>query len=353
VIYHELIEDARPRILRHARSDPDERILRWIFLNVLTHPARLKLAMLPARLLQKLGIFRLLQQVGAFRLLPAKFEKLVQMLPEAGPLWSRSLRGGNLSPRLIERRERSEHPESVAFFEGCIGSVIFEQVNRQSIELLSACGAKVSVPEQQACCGAIHHHNGDHHGALERARRNIDAFADAGLIVTNVAGCGAMLREYDLLLRDDPRYADRARQFASRVRDISEALLELGLPEPRRELKQTATYHDACHLAHAQHVTSAPRELLARIPGLKLVPLPECDMCCGAAGTYNLQHPEMATRLAERKLDNIAITGAEICVTGNVGCAMHLQSQANAREQTLRVVHPVELLHQAVLGERE
>jgi glycolate oxidase iron-sulfur subunit len=232
---------------------------------------------------------------------------------------------------------------------------MFEKVNRQAVELLSACGAEVITPRSQVCCGAIHHHNGVHEPAAEFARRNIDVFVPENgpavdFIVTDIAGCGAMLREYDFLLRDDPRYAARARDFASRVRDISEVLLKLGLPEMKYPVNTTITYHDACHLAHAQRVVSEPRALLSMIPGLSLVALPESDMCCGAAGTYNLQHPEMAATLAQRKLDCIDTTGAQVCATGNVGCAMHIQSQADTSGRKVKIVHPVELLHQAVFG---
>ncbi len=272
------------------------------------------------------------------------------------------------SPPQRQARGRDAHAtKRVGFLAGCIGSVIFEKVNRQTVELLGACGADVLVPRAQGCCGAIHNHNGAHGAAQELARRNIDAFsrpwhssatATPGreptelpeMIVTNIAGCGAMLREYDVLLRDDPHNAERAKDFVARVRDVSEALLELGPPEMRHAVDATVTYHDACHLAHGQRVTAPPRALLAMIPGIKLVPLPESDMCCGAAGTYNLEHPEMATSLADRKLDNVASTGAPTCATGNVGCAMHLQSRADARGQRLTVVHPVELLHRSVFG---
>jgi glycolate oxidase iron-sulfur subunit len=224
-----------------------------------------------------------------------------------------------------------------------------------AVELLAAAGAEVIVPREQTCCGAIHHHNGAHEPAADFARRNIDVFLPENgpavdFIVTDIAGCGAMLREYDFLLRDDPRYAERAKAFASRVRDISEVLLKLGLPEMKYPVNAAITYHDACHLAHAQRVTSEPRTLLGMIPGVKLVPLPESDMCCGAAGTYNLQHPEMAATLAQRKLDCIETTQTVICATGNVGCAMHIQSQADASGRKVKVVHPVELLHQAVFG---
>lgn len=232
---------------------------------------------------------------------------------------------------------------------------MFERVNRQAVELLAACGAEVVVPANQVCCGAIHHHNGDWEGARDLARRNIDAILPeegqkADYITCTIAGCGAMLHEYDHLLRDDARYAQRAKEFAKRVKDISEVLLALGLPAIEHRIERTVTYHDACHLAHAQKVTSAPRKLLAIIPGLKLVVLAESDMCCGAAGTYNLTQPEMASELADRKLRNIGVTGAEVCVTGNAGCALHIQGQARLRGQTLEVIHPVELLHEAVLG---
>jgi glycolate oxidase iron-sulfur subunit len=134
------------------------------------------------------------------------------------------------------------------------------------------------------------------------------------------------------------------------VRDISEVVIELGLPTMKFTVEETVTYHDACHLAHAQKVTIQPRKLLAAIPGIRLVPLPESDMCCGAAGTYNLQQPEMSTSLALRKLNNIAATGASTCATGNVGCAMQISSEADAKQMHLRVVHPIELLHFAVFG---
>jgi glycolate oxidase iron-sulfur subunit len=169
-------------------------------------------------------------------------------------------------------------------------------------------------------------------------------------VVTTIAGCGAMLRDYAHLLRDDAEYAERAKVFASRVRDVSEVLLELGLPEMKYPVNATVTYHDACHLAHAQKVVGPPRKLLAGIPGVMLKPLAESDMCCGAAGTYNLTQPKMAGDLAERKLAHIAATGAAICATGNVGCAMHIASEAAARGLRVEVMHPVELIHRAVFG---
>ena len=229
---------------------------------------------------------------------------------------------------------------------------MFETVNRQAAELLAASGAEVVTPRAQACCGAIHHHAGDEGHARELAKQNLDAFAGCDVICTTIAGCGAMLRDYGHLLRDDPEYAGRAEGFAARVRDVTEVLVDpaLTLPPMTHRVDQRVTYHDACHLAHAQRVTAPPRRLLAMVPGLTLVPLVESDLCCGAAGTYNLTQPEMATRLAERKLGHIADTGATHCATGNVGCAMHLQGEADATGRPLTVVHPVEILHESAFG---
>jgi glycolate oxidase iron-sulfur subunit len=338
VVYHELIEETRATLLSQEKLTLQGRFMRWMFFHVFVYPTRLKLA--------------LLRKIGLFKLLPVQLRKMEQMLPESGSVWASRL------PEHVGPRAKPQAERRVAFLAGCIGSVMFEKVNRQAVDLLSACGGDVVIPRAQNCCGAIHHHNGAHDQAEEFARKNIDAIIPENqpapdYIATCIAGCGAMLRDYNFLLRDDPKYAERAKIFAAKVRDISEVLLELGLPQELGPIDATITYHDACHLAHAQKVTAAPRALLAKIPGLKIVPLPESDMCCGAAGTYNLTQPEMAMALAERKIANIQLTGARICVTGNVGCAMQIQSEALARGRHIEVVHPVELLHQAVFAHEQ
>jgi glycolate oxidase iron-sulfur subunit len=356
VVYHELIEETRARFAEQQKLTLQGRFMRWIFFNVFVHPMRLKLALLPARLMQKIGLYGVLRKIGVFRVLPSQLRKMEQMLPAEGKLWPPALPEHSGPVRTVGGSAGSRH-QSVGFFAGCIGSVMFERVNRQAVELLVASGVDVVAPREQTCCGAIHHHNGAHHPAEEMAKRNIDTFLPEGkpgvdFIATNIAGCGAMLREYDFFLRDDRKYAARAREFSRRVRDISEVLAEVTLPEMKYPQNVTVTYHDACHLAHAQKVVSQPRALLAKVPGLNLVVLPESDMCCGAAGTYNLQHPQMATQLAERKLNHIAQTGALVCVTGNVGCQMQIQSEGDARGRDVKVVHLVEILHAAVFGDR-
>lgn len=340
VVYHELIEAMRPKLHTARRQTLSSHLLRWIFLHVVTHPTRLKLAMLPARLMKRLDLLDWL---------PASMQKLAAITPLEGSAFPPPL------PAFVPGRATSKPKIRVAFFQTCVGSVMYDRVNRQAVELLSACGADVTVIPADHCCGALHHHNDASQNAQEMARRNIDA-AKIGtpdapdLITSTVAGCGAMLHDYSYLLRDYAAYRGRAEEFASRVRDISQVLLQLGLPEMKYPVIETVSYHDACHLVHAQKVSTEPRQLLMQIPGIKLIALPESDTCCGAGGTYNLTHPKMAGDLAERKLWNIATTGCRTLVAGNVGCAMHIQAEANARSTPLTVVHPVELIHRAVFG---
>lgn len=368
VVYHRLIEDARHKLEErklgeHKKLPPRIRFERWLFENVLTQPARLRMALLPVRVLQKLGLWRLLRKLGANRLLPASVARLERMLPDGGSIWPGSLppysRAGGIElvvTMLNPSANGSARPAAlVGFFEGCIASVMNAEVHRKAAELLCASGADVICPPDQICCGAIHLHNNDPVAAMDLARRNIDVYLPEGgpeldYIVTCTAGDGAMLRQYGELLADDERYAQRARRFSAKVRDITEVLLELGLPRMNARLAGAVTYHDACHLAHAQQVTRAPRDLIRAIPGLELVELPESDVCCGAAGTYNITQPEMAGALARRKLDRVRETRSEYLVSGNIGCSLHLAAEARDRRQEVKIIHPVELLHAAVFG---
>jgi glycolate oxidase iron-sulfur subunit len=339
VIYHELIEETRDRLAMINRKTPG---LRWLVRNILVRPTRLKLAVLPIRIMQRLGIYGLLERLGLFDLLPPSQQKMREMLPLDGPLWPRRL------PILTTARRPLG--KTVGFFAGCVGGVLYDDVNRKAIRVLAQCGVDVHVPAGQGCCGAIHQHGGALDDARRMARRNIELFRGRDYIVTNIAGCGSTLAEYDVLLRDDAKYAAPAVDFRRRFRDINQMLCELPLPKLEHPVNLTAAYQDACHLAHAQRITQSPRDLLARVPGLKLVPLAEHDLCCGAAGTYNLTHPKTASDLARRKLDHLAAAKVNVLIVSNAGCAAHLLAEAKSRGQTLRVVHPVELIHEAMFG---
>jgi glycolate oxidase iron-sulfur subunit len=208
------------------------------------------------------------------------------------------------------------------------------------------------VPQGQACCGAIHFHAGSSAPARAFADANAAAFDLSALdaVVVNVAGCGAMLKDYGHHWHDAGQPARAA--LAAKVRDVSEFLDDLGLVPPPGELPLVATYHDACHLGHAQKIREAPRRLLAQIPGLALRDLPETELCCGAAGTYNLTEPEMAGRLSRRKLGNILSTGARAVITANAGCLLQIAREARAQGEALWIAHPMELLDLSYRGER-
>jgi len=347
VVYHELIEEAREHLQSHKKFTLTDKLVRFIFLRIFTRKALLKLALVPPRILQKIGVWKLLSKSKLFKLLPAQLDKMQQMLPPDGPLWE-----SNLAERYPATGEKKA---TVALFPGCVGSVMFQTVNRQSVALLQLAGCDVIVPKGQKCCGAIHHHAGDSDGARALVRKNVDLLVPKNgggkpivdFVVNNISGCGAALKDTGHLLRDDPAYADRAATFAKISRDVSEVLVDLGLPDPPITVNKRVAYHHACHLAHAQKVTEPPLALLRRVKGLKIMPLVESDMCCGAAGTYNLTEPAMARQLAERKIHHLQETGAEQCVTGNVGCAMQIKSEADRLGVPMTTAHPVSILHEA------
>src|SRR5690606_131823 len=216
---------------------------------------------------------------------------------------------------------------------------------RATGRVLEENGCGVVEVRAQGCCGALHAHAGRLDEARELARANIDAFAAAGVdhVVANAAGCGAAMREYGELLADDPAYAERARQFPASVRDVSELLSELG-PVPGGPLPLRVTYDAPCHLHHAQHVTTAPLQLLDAIPGLERVPLPGADECCGGAGIYGVMHPELGGRILQDKLAAIRSTGASVVVTGNPGCAMQIGAGLRRAGDSTPLLHPIELL---------
>ncbi|MHC4993759.1 MAG: (Fe-S)-binding protein [Planctomycetota bacterium] len=348
VRYHQIIEDARakldPPTDARRSSSLGDRLVDFVCFSIMPHPTRLKLALLPARLLQKIRLFGPVNKLTA-TLLGPRMGKLTSMLPDEGPLWPANL--NTTYPATGALPDGSTR--RVGFLPGCVNSVLAQALNVKTIELLNHLGCDVVIPTGQGCCGAIHHHDGRHAPAAEAAKKNIDAFGGCDAVVNNIAGCGAMLKEYHELLGGDPAWADRAKAFSAKVRDIHELLVELDPPAPPNRVETTVAYHDACHLANAQRVTSPPRRLLASIPGLTLVPLRESDTCCGAAGTYNLQQPEMSAQLGNRKIENLRQTGASVCAVANIGCAMQIASEAQNAGLEIEVQHPVELLHKAYL----
>ena len=238
-----------------------------------------------------------------------------------------------------------EARHSAAMLDGCVMGELFAHTNAATRRVLARNGFRHTEAAGQQCCGALHAHAGDQDRARELARRNIAAFEQSGaeFIAVNAAGCGAMMKDYGHLLRDDPAWADRAAKVAARVRDVSELLAMAG-PAPAGRLPLKVTYDAPCHLHHAQRVVDAPLAVLRAIPGLDLVPLPDADRCCGGAGIYNLVEPETSARVLDPKLETIRASGAVLVATGNPGCHMQIGAGLVRSGSKVRCVHPVELL---------
>jgi len=241
----------------------------------------------------------------------------------------------------IGRGERGK----VATLRGCVMDGLFSATNRATERVLKVNGYAIVAAPGQQCCGALHAHAGDLENARKLARRNIAAFEKSGaeFIAVNAAGCGATMKEYGHLLKDDPEWHEHASAFGSRVRDVSE-LLAIAGPRPGGPLPIRVTYDAPCHLQHAQRVTLAPLSMLAAIPGLELVPLHDSDQCCGSAGIYNLIEPETSDAVLEPKLANIRDTRASWVATGNPGCLMQIGAGLIRAEISAKSIHPVDLL---------
>ena len=306
-----------------------------VLFQLFPYAGRMRRLLTPVRFFQRMGLFAAAERLGLLGLIPGRPGRMIRLLPQPvkpGPKLPRFL------PAVGRRRAR------VAFFVGCVADAMFRHVHWATLRVLQRNGCDVFIPEGQGCCGAIHLHAGNSRQARVMADANLVAFEldryDA--IVVNHAGCGAMMKEYGHHWRDGLQ-PHRAR-FAEKVRDVHEFLDVLGAVPPSGRIELPATYHDACHLGHAQSITAAPRRLLGKIPGLDLRELPETELCCGSAGTYNLDEAEMADRLSRRKLENILGTEARIVLAANAGCLLQIGSQIRQAGHRLSVMHPMELL---------
>lgn len=343
VPYGRLIETAKAEIERRRPGSLARRAFRWVnFGALLGSPRALRAAAAALRLYQASGAQALLRRSGLAHRLPGRlraWEALTPAMPRAAERRPPSV----LTPAEGPRRAR------VAMLTGCVQSVVFGAHNRATARVLAKNGYDVLAPPAQGCCGALHAHGGDHARALEMGRRTIAAFEplDVDAVVVNTSGCGAHMKQYGVLLADDPAWAERAARFATRVQDVSEFLARAPLRGPLQPVTMAVTYHDPCHVVHGQKIRRQPRELLAQIPGLRVVDLPESDWCCGSAGIYNLTQPEMADRLLRRKVRHIASTGADAVVTANPGCILQIEQGLRARGLPMKVLHIVEILDRA------
>ena len=344
VQYGPLIERTRAQIERHYQRSAGDRILRAALFGILPHPGRLRVLLVPLALVG--GAVAALGRSGLARALPGRIRSLLALAPRVS-LTSLFGQLPERTPAVGPRRLR------VGLLTGCVQRIVFPHVNRATVNVLAHEGCDVLAPADQGCCGALPLHAGRLDDARACARRLIAVFEAAGVerVVVNAAGCGSAMKEYGELLAEDPAWSGRARAFAARVRDVSEAIVDLGEPRAvRHPLGARVAYHDACHLAHGQGVRTAPRDLLRAIPGLELLSPAESDVCCGSAGIYNLVQPAPAAELGERKVRHLAALTPDVVATGNPGCIMQIAAAAGRAGQKWRVVHPIELIDASIRG---
>jgi glycolate oxidase iron-sulfur subunit len=330
VPYGHLLEATRATLLSARPLAPVARLILWLFAK----PRLLALAMAGSRLLRATGVPAL-----AARVLGGRLGFAMGMLAATRPA---------LPGRAYPARGTGERG-TVALLTGCVMEGLFDATNRATERALVVNDYQMVGAPGQRCCGALHAHSGDLDGARALARANVDAFERSGaeFVVTNAAGCGAMMKEYGHLLREDPAWAERAARISARVRDVSELLAAAGPKPPQADVQATVTYDAPCHLLHAQRISVQPVQMLRAITGLRLVPLTDTEQCCGAAGIYNLIEPETSNAVLTPKIRNIIETRAQFVATGNPGCLMQIGSGLRGVGSRTRVVHPVELLDEA------
>ena len=328
VPYGHLLEATRATIAIKRPIGLVERAL----LTVMASPVLRAIMFGPAKLLRALRLTSVLAR------LPGRLGFAFAMLESTRPA---------LTSRAVTALGGTQRG-SVATLDGCVMEGLFAHTNLATRHVLAQNGYKPAEAAGQGCCGALHAHAGDERRAKELARRNVAAFERSGadFIAVNAAGCGAMMKDYGNLLRDDNEWSERAARMSARVRDISELLAAAG-PEPGSRLPLRVTYDAPCHLHHAQRVAHAPLEVLRAIPGLDLVPLLDADRCCGGAGIYNLVEPDTSAKVLDPKLSNIKATGAALVATGNPGCHMQIGAGLIRSGSNVRCVHPVELLQKS------
>jgi glycolate oxidase iron-sulfur subunit len=337
VQYGPLIERTRAQIERRYPRGVWDRAFRALLFALLPYPGRLRIALAPLALVG--GLLKSLP-------LPSRLRSLIALAP---PVSWRSLTTSVAEETPAAGPARLK----VGLLTGCVQRLAFPQVNQATINVLAAEGCTVASPGAQGCCGALSLHAGRIEQARALARENIAVFERAGVdrIVVNAAGCGSCMKEYGDLFADDLAWADRARVFSARVRDVSEVLVELGESRaPRHPIRARVAYHDACHLAHAQGVRAEPRALLAAIPGIEVVTPAESEICCGSAGIYNLVEPEAAADLGARKARHIAALAPDVIATANPGCILQIAAAGRRLGFNWRIVHPIELVDASIRG---
>ena len=342
VPYGRIMERTRAQVRAAGLQSRElRRISRFFLRAALPHPRRLRFGANLIRLYQRLGMQKLLRLSHLLYLLPGGIAKLESQLPPMGARF--------FGPSTTVHRARGEKKMTVALLSGCVMPLMQGPTMEATVRVLTRNGCDVIVPQGQGCCGALNAHAGDLDTTRAMARTNIDALMAAGVerVVTSSAGCGSTMKEYDELLKDDPGYSAKAVRFGEMTQDVTEFLVGLPFQAPSATVSRKVTYQDPCHLAHAQRITAAPRDILNSIPGLELVEMENSSLCCGGAGIYSAIQPALSQRLIRRKLDAIDATGAQEVITANPGCMLQVELGLKSRGMPGRVRHVVDILDEA------
>ncbi|MEM9945896.1 MAG: (Fe-S)-binding protein [Cyanobacteria bacterium P01_D01_bin.36] len=342
VKYDELIASVRPQIQRNYSRPWPQQAVRQLIFSLFPYPDRIRLLLTPLALYQKLGLSKLVKSTGLLKRVSPNLAAMESLLPPV----TASCFSDNL-PELIPTQGEKRY--RVGMILGCVQRVFFSGVNEATARVLSANGCEVVIPRSQGCCSALPEHQGETAQAQALARQMIDSFETTGVdyVIINAAGCGHTLKEYGHMLADDPAYAQKAKDFAAKVKDIQEFLAEAGLTAKLHPLQSeplVTVYQDACHLLHGQKISRQPRQLLTQIPGLTLREPIDAALCCGSAGVYNMLQPEVAEELGKMKATTLVNTGATLIASSNPGCSLQIKQSLEKQGQTVVLKHPMQLL---------
>ena len=346
VEYDKLIAATRPQVERNQPRNLPDRLLRTLIFNLFPYPNRLRTFLPAFWLYQQSGLQKIVRQTKLLDRVSPRLAAMESILPR---VTTDSLQ--DTLPEVISAK--GERRYRVGVILGCVQRLFFSPVNEATVRVLTANGCEVVIPKTQGCCAALPAHQGQEDRAQTLAKQMIDSFADLELdaVIINAAGCGHTLKEYNHILEDVPEYREKAREFVNKVKDINEFLSTIKLTSefhPLSEGELKIVYQDACHLLHGQKISLQPRQLLKKIPGVKLKEPLDAALCCGSAGVYNMLQPEVANDLGQQKVTNLLNTGADIIASPNPGCALQITKHLKFQDRQPLVMHPIELLDYSI-----
>ena len=354
VKYGSMVEAARIEVDNSEFGNSAKiRIKKFILNNIFPSKKRFKLIAKLLYFYQNSGIQKLLHTSGIFKIFAPKLSEIDKLAPKVSSKFS-----DEFIPEFSPSKGETKY--KLAFLSGCLMNVMFADINKDTVDVLTESGCSVFTPKDQVCCGSLNAHNGQLESAKKLAKHTIDTFLNNNqpttnnnqiydFLITNSAGCSAFMKEYAHLLKDDPDYADKAKIFSSKVKDFTEFFSEVDILLPLNEINESITYHDACHLAHTQKIIAQPRDLLKSIPNINYKELEESTWCCGSAGIYNVMQYDSSMIILKKKMDNIKKTNAAIVVTGNPGCISQLKFGAEKFNIGIEVLHPATLIKKALI----